>query len=428
MPLNSPDYQEKEPRGGLPYSIVGQTSRGRIVEVDVRRDISSGGVNHEVTDGVNKVTVNYQGKRNFNLILPHPLTEKNAQIEKTADGLNAWAIVGNESKKRLPVRLPLIVKNGNYASAVLVGHFLGFEVGQDKADHDWIYEIINDLVAQAEVVDKPSFPSSEKEPQPKLKSKEKQSRGSVGIGWHQGKVRSSQEDSYGTPTSFGLADKSSLRRNGIDFIEPTAEQISQKPELYAVADGMGGHLGGEIASTMLIGKLFDEYYQNNQSLSYALDSARGVLNNKLSSEPDTTLVAAEVNRQRNQMRVVNLGDSRAYLIRGGQIHQVTNDHTLSEEMLKSGSLTPQEAKNHPMGHALTRSVKRIAKRADYFSINYQPESKVVLCSDGLYQYIDAEEIRRIADKYSSDEAASRLTQMALDRGGGDNITVLVVDL
>ncbi len=423
MSLNSPDHQEVEPKGGLPYSIVGQTSRGKIVEVDVLQDIPNGGIDHQVTGGVNKVSLNYQGRKRFNLILPHPLNSHNAKIEKTKDGLNAWAIVGKDSKKRLPVRLPLVVKNGSYAAAVLVGHFLGVDVGQDEADHDQIYKMIDDLVAQAEVVDKPSFPSSERNPQPKSKSKEKQSREGVGIGWHQGKVRGSQEDSYGTPTSFGLADS-----EFVQFNRPTSEQVARRSELYGVADGMGGHKGGERASSLVIANLFTEYYQQGDDLYRAVLNTQRVANNKLGSQPDTTLVAAVVDRDKKEVEIANLGDSRAYLITGDEARQITSDHTYGNEGLRNGTLTKTEAENHPWSEALVRSVKNTNSLPDIFNRPYKTGDNLLLCSDGLYRYVKNNEIGKIVGQFNSEEAASRLTQIALDRGGGDNITVLVVDL
>jgi protein phosphatase len=211
--------------------------------------------------------------------------------------------------------------------------------------------------------------------------------------------------------------------------------------LFAVADGMGGHQAGEVASQIAVAALragFDEH--TTDGLREAVRQANEAVYRQGMSDPDlrgmgTTLVAVAVvgtgdNGDSEQIAFVNVGDSRIYLLRDGELEQLTDDHTVVDEMVREGRLDPVEAETHPQRHIITRALGIDEDVAvDTGEVMPFAGDRFLLCSDGLSNEVDsarmASVLRRIEDPT---DAANELVRLALENGGRDNITVVLVDV
>ena len=215
--------------------------------------------------------------------------------------------------------------------------------------------------------------------------------------------------------------------------------VVEDRDLYAVADGMGGHAGGEVASLTAVEALKAAY--NNERTADALADAMRHANRAVWSRAGedsslrgmgTTMTAVALVDEDGEevLAVANVGDSRAYLLRDGELDQLTDDHSLTEELVRRGELTPEEAAIHPQKHILTRVLGMDTEvEVDCFRVVPYRGDRVLLASDGLFNELDdgqiASLLRRLADP---DEAARELVRAAKSSGGNDNITVVVVDV
>ena len=210
--------------------------------------------------------------------------------------------------------------------------------------------------------------------------------------------------------------------------------------LFAVADGMGGHQGGEEASAVAVEALRAAYRGRDDAdgLTEAVRRAnqavwRRSLEDAALSGMGTTLTAAALVRTGGEERlaVANVGDSRAYLFRDGELTQLTEDDSLVSEMVRKGELTEEEAAVHPSRHVITRALGMDPDLDVAAPVEVLPRAgdRVLLCSDGLFNEVDeatiASVLRRTRDP---DETARELVQRARGAGGADNITVVVVDV
>lgn len=236
----------------------------------------------------------------------------------------------------------------------------------------------------------------------------------------------------------GLTDIGQKRSNNEDYIgffEPTEPQeVLASGCLYVVADGVGGAAQGERASKYAVQKLLYAYYKQadvlpadrlkniiqeigNDIHAYG-QSAEGV-------RMATTLVAAVVWREK--LIVANVGDSRAYLLRGNEAKQLTQDHSLVAEMLRNGLISEEEARESNYKNRLTRSLGGEANpKVDLFEYDLQEGDRIVLCSDGLSRYAAPEDLLRLASEGTPEEAVRRLIDFANQKGGEDNISAIVV--
>ena len=210
--------------------------------------------------------------------------------------------------------------------------------------------------------------------------------------------------------------------------------------LYMIADGVGGQSSGELASRTAVGYMAQfaalhpvgdvrEGMPLKQYFRSLLSGANELIFGKASGEPLNAGMAttALICYLRNDNAyVVNVGDSRAYLIRDGLIMQVTKDHTLIQDMLDSGEITAEEAKSHPEKHVITRAVGgEPTVDPDFFSFRTYPGDTIILCTDGLYGMVEEEEIARVASASKTMHGLARsLVDMANASGGEDNITVV----
>jgi protein phosphatase len=235
--------------------------------------------------------------------------------------------------------------------------------------------------------------------------------------------------------SSGKTDIGSKRRDNQDCIFVSDEPVGPLPNLYIVADGMGGHRAGDRASRMAIDITVDFVQKSTIENPIAiLKRAMLFANNEIYKEscqdPDlngmgTTMVAAVA--KDGKLYVANIGDSRLYAI-DGDIHQITMDHSLVEEMIRNGELERKKGRNHPEKNIITKAMgSKDEIIPDFFEIDVKPEEKYLLCSDGLSNMVEDDEIRDIVvENYSLDETTQALIDRANYYGGSDNISVVII--
>ena len=205
-----------------------------------------------------------------------------------------------------------------------------------------------------------------------------------------------------------------------------------------VADGMGGHAAGELASstTVAIVAQVDNSKEKLEDLESKLIEIPKIITKELKNTINkdssragmgTTLTAAVI--QENQLKVSHVGDSRAYLVRNKQISQITKDQTYIQSLIDNDEITESEAKNHPQRSLLLQAIDGITESIPVItSTEILENDKIVLCSDGLTNIVTDEEILEIVNQFDYVGAVSALIEKALENGGPDNITVIVADL
>lgn len=209
------------------------------------------------------------------------------------------------------------------------------------------------------------------------------------------------------------------------------------PRLFAVADGMGGHVAGEIASTLAIktiSSFIEQHMTNNvlACLQAAVEKANQLIFQAAQAHQEclgmgTTVTAAYLSGY--NLYWSHVGDSRLYIIREGVFRQVTKDHSVVGELLQNGSITAEEALVHPHRNILTRAVgTEESVTVDTGCCELSGQEKILLCTDGLITMLSEEEISAIIETTPDPETATeRLVQAALAHGGYDNITVILAD-
>ncbi|MEW6573246.1 MAG: Stp1/IreP family PP2C-type Ser/Thr phosphatase [Bacillota bacterium] len=237
------------------------------------------------------------------------------------------------------------------------------------------------------------------------------------------------------------SDTGRKRKNNEDswlVFEPKSKRlIKTKGRLYAVADGMGGAVAGEVASRLALDELKKQYFWGIQAalpekcLEQAVLAAHEAVWRKAFAEPEytgmgSTLTAVVLKDE--AAHIAQVGDSRAYLVRGVTIKQLTRDHTVVANLVYKGELDPAEAWNHPQRHVLTQALgSRKEITVELRSYPVGAGDILILCTDGLYNLVLEEDIRDTVTATSNcQEAAERLIKLANERGGHDNITALVL--
>jgi PPM family protein phosphatase len=222
---------------------------------------------------------------------------------------------------------------------------------------------------------------------------------------HQGMVRDSNEDS----------------------VFPTASGESSDDVLVIVADGMGGHVAGEVASRIAI----------NAAASTDVDPADRVaagnraIREEVARDPGldgmgTTMTLLQI--EDAVAKFAHVGDSRAYLFRDGDLRQVTDDHTVAAEYVAKGQLSPEEAASHPQRHMLVRTLGLTRfVNIDEVTVELRAGDRLLLCSDGLTEMVKDDAIAKTLVEGTPDEVVWKLVEMANNAGGVDNITVVVVE-
>ena len=236
--------------------------------------------------------------------------------------------------------------------------------------------------------------------------------------------------------TYSITDIGKRRSANQDFVYASDQPVGNLSNMLTVADGMGGHNAGDLASRYTVESMVDYIEKAVEKrpiplLAEAIHHANELVVEKAKSDKalegmGTTVVAATV--QENYLYVANVGDSRLYLI-DQEIEQITRDHSLVEEMIRVGELQRKDAKSHPDRNIITRAVGvRTPVKIDFFDIKLEPGDVILLCSDGLTNMVEDEDILRIVKKSSSlKEAAQRLVTEANKNGGKDNISVVLAE-
>lgn len=214
----------------------------------------------------------------------------------------------------------------------------------------------------------------------------------------------------------------------------------ERPNLYAVADGMGGHVGGEVAARVAVETL-DQAFERAptvEGLREAFSEANAAVWHESQANTDlrgmgTTLTAVALvggSEGHDVLALANVGDSRAYVFSEGEMTQVTDDHSLAEERMRQGEMTEEEAAVHPQRHILTRALGVSSQvDVDMWELELHTGDRLLLCSDGLTNEVGNDEMADILGEVDDPaEAAQRLVDVANGHGGADNITVVVVDV
>jgi serine/threonine protein phosphatase PrpC len=237
-----------------------------------------------------------------------------------------------------------------------------------------------------------------------------------------GRVRLNNEDSYAILAPPRLVD-------GLDI-------------LIVVADGMGGHQAGEVASRVIVERFLAAFtevsdrtlganvpYDWHRELERVFQDANDAVRRAAATDPHlqgmgSTLVAGVVSGDR--LYLGNVGDSRAYLINGTTIYQLSQDHSWVADQVRAGAITANEARRHPQKNVLTRAVGSMAEvQADTWTFELVPDDQVLLCTDGLTNLVSDEELARLTQAWPPDVAATKLVGLANQRGAPDNVTVVI---
>ena len=211
--------------------------------------------------------------------------------------------------------------------------------------------------------------------------------------------------------------------------------------LFVVADGMGGHAGGDVASAIAVRRIVETDrldFATPQEAEFALQSSLVAANEEISAavvqRPELTGMGTTVSamvRVGDAMATAHIGDSRIYLLRDGELSQITNDHTFVQRLVETGRITPEEAAVHPRRSVLMRVLGDIDQtpEIDTSIIGTVPGDRWMLCSDGLSSYVPEERILvALEGSGTATDAATALVGEALDNGAPDNVTVIVVDI
>jgi len=237
--------------------------------------------------------------------------------------------------------------------------------------------------------------------------------------------------------AYAKTDVGSKRSMNQDFFYCSEIAVGSFHNLFIVADGMGGHKAGDHASKLCVESMVESIGKSSHKTPVTIfEEAVNIANEKIYSEANehlefdgmgTTMVACTILNQ--TMYIANIGDSRLYLLRES-LSQITNDHSLVEELVKQGNLTESEARVHPQKNIITRALGTdIQVNADYFEITVEKGDIILLCSDGLSNMLDDEDMAYII-KHSDtlEEAGTALVEQANRNGGDDNITVVLAQI
>lgn len=237
--------------------------------------------------------------------------------------------------------------------------------------------------------------------------------------------------------TYSLTDMGLTRDMNQDYFFTSEEPLGHLPNLFLVADGMGGHSAGDFASRSTVETIVKEVKKCRKRepeaiLEKAIAAANTALLEHTKTHPEmkgmgTTVVAATYCG--DKLLVANVGDSRLYLV-GNKIRQITEDHSFVMEMVRMGEITKEQARNHPDKNIITRAVGAESEvKIDFFRVKLRQGDKILLCSDGLTNMVKNSEIKTVLnqEEMSLKDKVELLVDTANKNGGKDNITVVVVD-
>lgn len=237
--------------------------------------------------------------------------------------------------------------------------------------------------------------------------------------------------------SFSITDIGKKRKLNQDFVYSSDEPVGNLPNVYIVADGMGGHNAGDYASKCTVETMVREirgcFEQSPiRILSKAIRVSNDQIRRKAREDESlygmgTTIVVATCLGK--YLQVANVGDSRLYII-NEEVRQITRDHSLVEEMVRMGGIDRTQARQHPDKNIITRAIgARDTVEIDFFHEELKAGDIVLMCSDGLTNMLEDEEIGRILKMQGTlEERAEKLVEAANNNGGKDNIAVIIIDV
>jgi len=236
--------------------------------------------------------------------------------------------------------------------------------------------------------------------------------------------------------TFSMTDVGKKRELNQDYIYTSEMPVGNLPNLFIVADGMGGHKAGDYASRYTVETMLAEISESKETdpkklLTQAIARANSFVFEKAMENPDmsgmgTTVVAAVC--MEDELLVANVGDSRLYLINNA-IRQITVDHSLVEEMIRRGGLDREAARLHPDKNIITRAVGvKEEVEVDFFRVALLRDDTILLCSDGLSNMVEDEQIRLIVSgQRDIVEKTEELIKAANENGGTDNISAILIE-
>lgn len=236
--------------------------------------------------------------------------------------------------------------------------------------------------------------------------------------------------------AFALTDVGIERKINQDYVYFTLKQTGHLPNLFIVADGMGGHKAGDVASRYTVDEFVSLIENATEKdditvISEAVTKVNTMLLEKAKESPDytgmgTTLVVATIKDE--MLRVANVGDSRLYVIGTDGIRQITRDHSLVEEMVSMGEIDRKEARTHKRKNIITRAIGGDSYvEPEMFCVELMPDDIIMMCSDGLTNMIEDEDIFKIVKQnLPLDKTAETLVDTANSNGGKDNISVILI--
>ncbi len=237
--------------------------------------------------------------------------------------------------------------------------------------------------------------------------------------------------------TFSITDIGRQRKLNQDYVFTSEEKVGNLPNIFIVADGMGGHNAGDYASRFTVNTMVEEIGASPEQdpvliLEQAIQSANTKLRQKAAEDEHltgmgTTVVAATLLGR--YLRVANVGDSRLYIIGDEGIRQITRDHSLVEEMVRMGGIDRETARTHLDKNIITRAIGATEQiDIDFFQVEMKPGDTILMCSDGLTNMLEDEEIRMIiSGQRDIIEEAQRLVAAANEHGGRDNIAVILIE-
>ena len=240
--------------------------------------------------------------------------------------------------------------------------------------------------------------------------------------------------------AYSVTDIGRKRQLNQDYVFSSAKPMGNMPNLFIVADGMGGHNAGDYASKCTVGTVVGEIrnsFEKNPTIivKKAIETANSKIRELAAADENlfgmgTTLVVATVIGK--YLQVANVGDSRLYLVGKKGIRQVTRDHSLVEEMIRLGGLSREDARKHPDKNIITRAIgAKDEVEPEFFTEELEPGDIILMCSDGLSNMLEDKEIEKIVQNEElaeMKEKAEALINAANNNGGKDNIAVVLVKI
>ena len=239
--------------------------------------------------------------------------------------------------------------------------------------------------------------------------------------------------------TFSVTDIGKRRKLNQDYVFASEKPLGNLPNIFIVADGMGGHNAGDYASKYAvetIKKEIEDSFEKNpvKILGKAIESANSHIRKKAMEEErlrgmGTTVVVATCLKDK-YLEVANVGDSRLYVANDREIRQITRDHSLVEEMVRRGGIDRESARSHPDKNIITRAVgAEDTIMADFFDVELKPGDIVLMCSDGLTNMLEDRTLLCLSGQEGDPERfCQRLLEQALERGAPDNVTVVLAQL